>query len=204
VATVEDHPDGCFRYPVLEAAIIDSARREHEVKGEPAYWAAKYLGQGFYKMTAAASAFVVAARVLFVVRGQQAPMAEAELHFAIRDTIHDIRPFRLPSPLPAALRAEAEMLAGLLRDIIGNPVRPCRPPPAGVFAWNSGTLPRLAQAAYDDRLLPSGHLDPNRLAVLADALEEAGCQDSNILDHCRWPGEHVRGCWVVDLILGKS
>jgi hypothetical protein len=63
---------------------------------------------------------------------------------------------------------------------------------------------KLAQAAYDDRRLPSGVLDPARLTVLADALEDAGCADAAILAHCRRPGEHVRGCWVVDLLLGKA
>ncbi len=55
----------------------------------------------------------------------------------------------------------------------------------------------LARSIYDDRAF-------DRLPVLADALEDAGCTDAAILDHCRGPGPHVRGCWVVDLILGKS
>jgi len=62
----------------------------------------------------------------------------------------------------------------------------------------------LAQAAYDERELPAGTLDLARLAVLADALEEAGCTAQTILDHLRGPGPHVRGCWAVDLILGKE
>jgi hypothetical protein len=62
----------------------------------------------------------------------------------------------------------------------------------------------LAQAAYDVRLLPSGELDAARLAVLSDALEEAGCTDGALLSHLRGPGPHVRGCWAVDLILGKK
>jgi hypothetical protein len=62
----------------------------------------------------------------------------------------------------------------------------------------------LAQAAYDQRELPSGQLDIARLAVLADAQEEAGCTDADLLNHCRQPGVHVRGCWAVDLLLGKS
>ena len=62
----------------------------------------------------------------------------------------------------------------------------------------------LAPAAYDDRTLPAGTLDPDRLAVLADALEEAGCDNDDLLSHVRGPGPHVRGCWVVDLLLGKG
>jgi hypothetical protein len=56
---------------------------------------------------------------------------------------------------------------------------------------------KLAQAIYDERAF-------NRLPILADALEEAGCTTAEILNHCRQPGEHVRGCWVVNAILGKS
>ena len=62
----------------------------------------------------------------------------------------------------------------------------------------------LARVAYDQRELPSGTLDVARLAVLADALEEAGCTDADLLGHLRGPGPHARGCWAVDLLLGKS
>ena len=72
------------------------------------------------------------------------------------------------------------------------------------LSWNSGTVTRLAAAAYEGRVLPSGKLDRARLAVLADALEEAGCHDPETLGHLREQGGvHVRGCWVVDLLLAK-
>ena len=94
-------------------------------------------------------------------------------------------------------RDERNMQCSLLRDIFGNPFRP---PPAMAFSWlswNDDTILKLAQAIYDDRVF-------DRLPILADALEEAGCTNADILNHCRQPGEHVRGCWVVDLLLGKS
>jgi hypothetical protein len=91
----------------------------------------------------------------------------------------------------------------LLRDIFGNPYRPVALDPA-LLTWHDATIPKLAEAIYDDRELPSGHFDNTRLAVLADALEDAGCDDHDILAHCRGPGPHVRGCWVVDLLLGKQ
>jgi hypothetical protein len=72
------------------------------------------------------------------------------------------------------------------------------------LAWHSGAIPKLAQAVYEERELPSGHLDAARLAVLADMLEEAGCTNADLLSHCRQPGEHVRGCWVVDLLSGRE
>jgi hypothetical protein len=70
--------------------------------------------------------------------------------------------------------------------------------------WQTSTAVALAESAYDNRILPSGELDATLLAILGDALEDAGCTDRAILDHCRGPGPHVRGCWVVDLILGRS
>jgi hypothetical protein len=67
--------------------------------------------------------------------------------------------------------------------------------------WQSPVVIALAEAAYEDRLLPIGHLDPARLAVLADALEEAGAV-GEVLEHLRGPGPHVRGCYLLDLLLG--
>jgi hypothetical protein len=99
----------------------------------------------------------------------------------------------------ATLQAELAAQGELLRDIVGNPFRPAGlDPPCVTPAAIS-----LATAAYDEQSLPSGHLDPARLAVLSDALEEAGCT-GDVLAHLRSPGPHVRGCWALDLILGKS
>jgi hypothetical protein len=70
--------------------------------------------------------------------------------------------------------------------------------------WDDGTVPQLAQAASQDHLRPEGALAPDHLAVLADALEEAGCTNPDILGHCRRGGGHVRGCWAIDLLLGKE
>jgi hypothetical protein len=98
---------------------------------------------------------------------------------------------------------ESTIQAGLLLDLLGNPFRPA-PLDPDWLTWKDGTIPRLAQAIYEDRELPSGHLDQDRLAVLGDALEDAGCSDPDILGHCRGPGPHVRGCWLIDLLLGKG
>jgi hypothetical protein len=88
----------------------------------------------------------------------------------------------------------------LMRDIFGNPFRPVSLNPA----WLTPTVTTLASAAYEDRNLPSGELDAARLAILADALEEAECDNADILNHLRSPAPHVRGCWAVDLLLGKE
>jgi hypothetical protein len=91
----------------------------------------------------------------------------------------------------------------LLRCIFGNPFRPVSLDPSWL-SWHDGLVGCLAQAAFDERHLPSRTLDNVRLAILADALEEAGCTDADILSHLRGPGTHVHGCWAVDLCLGKS
>ncbi len=98
----------------------------------------------------------------------------------------------------AQARNAPEVLCRLLRDVFGPlAFRPAGVAPS-VLTWTGGTVPRLAQAVYHERAF-------DRLPVLADALEEAGCDSPEILAHCRQAGEvHVRGCWVLDLILGKG
>jgi hypothetical protein len=90
--------------------------------------------------------------------------------------------------------------AELVREVFDNPFRPATIKPA----CRTPTVASLARAAYEERQLPSGHLESARLAVLADALEDAGCTEESILAHLRSPGPHVRGCWAVDLILGRD
>jgi hypothetical protein len=89
--------------------------------------------------------------------------------------------------------ADAAYQAELLRHIIGNPFRPLSVDPS----WLTDTVSGLARAIYEERAF-------ERMPILADALEEAGCTNAEVLGHCRGPGLHVRGCWVVDLLLGKS
>jgi hypothetical protein len=102
---------------------------------------------------------------------------------SVSNTLHYLKPV---DDLPLAL----------LRCIFGNPFRPLKISPTWL-TWNNATIPRLAQEIYDARAF-------DRLPILADALEEAGCTNADILSHCRQPGPHARGCWVVDLILGKE
>jgi hypothetical protein len=99
---------------------------------------------------------------------------------------------------------ELRYQAVLLRDISGNPFRPAPNVESAWLAWNGGTVERLAESAYTERELPSGHLSAFRLALLADALEDAGCADGEILGHLRAAGPHVRGCCAVDRLTGRS
>lgn len=81
----------------------------------------------------------------------------------------------------------------LLRDIIGNPFRPVRL----AATWRTSTALALARQMYQSR-------DFSAMPILADALQDAGCENEDVLNHCRQPGEHVRGCWVVDLLTGRG
>jgi hypothetical protein len=92
----------------------------------------------------------------------------------------------------AGQAAEIAVQVSLLRDTFGNPFQPVTIDPSW-RAWNGGTAVNLAAAIYADRAF-------DRLPLLADALEDAGCADPAILGHCRGGGKHVRGCWVVDLL----
>jgi hypothetical protein len=81
----------------------------------------------------------------------------------------------------------------LFREIFGNPFRPVAADPA----WLTSAVVSLARAIYNDRAF-------DHMPILADALQDAGCDNPDILDHCRGPGSHVRGCWVVDAVLNQQ
>jgi hypothetical protein len=91
-----------------------------------------------------------------------------------------------------------------IRDVSGNPFLPKADINPAVRSWHNGLVVHLARAAYEDRVLPTGTLDNNLLAALADALEEAGLTDATLLGHLRSREEHRRGCWAVDAVLGKT
>ncbi len=88
---------------------------------------------------------------------------------------------------------EKQRRCEIIRCIFGNPFRPITLDPS----WITPSVKTLAQSIYDNRTF-------DRLPLLADELEKAGCDNQEILDHCRGVGEHVRGCWVVDLVLRKG
>src|SRR5262249_19324861 len=81
----------------------------------------------------------------------------------------------------------------MIWDVFGNPFRPVTLDPF----WPTPTLVALARRMYESR-------DFSPMPILADALQDAGCDNDDILDHCRGDGPHVRGCWVVDMLLGKE
>jgi hypothetical protein len=124
-------------------------------------------------------------------------------------------PYAIALLTPALADANAEQIGStpeevraaqcaLIRELFGNPFRPAPAVAAAWLAWRGGTVRELARACYEQRLLPGGQLDAARLAVLADALEDAGCTDPELLGHLRSPGPHFRGCRALDLLLGKG
>jgi hypothetical protein len=104
-----------------------------------------------------------------------------------------VAPYEIAREVVPNSAAEAAAQCGLVRDIFGNPFRS-----VSIDAtWRTSKVVVLAQEIYDNRAF-------DRLPALADALAEGGCTDDDILAHCRGPGPHVKGCWALDLILGKE
>jgi hypothetical protein len=95
--------------------------------------------------------------------------------------------------IAATIRRYTNHPAYYLRDIFGNPFRPVAFEPN----WRTSTVVAIARSVYESREFAP-------IPLLADALQDAGCENEEILKHCRSAGPHVRGCWVVDLILGKN
>jgi hypothetical protein len=89
------------------------------------------------------------------------------------------------------------LLSACVRDIFGNPFRPSPGLPPAILGWSDGTVRWIAAGIYEERAF-------QRLPILADALLDAGCDDEELLAHCRSEGPHARGCWAIDAILGKS
>jgi hypothetical protein len=100
---------------------------------------------------------------------------------------------RTPEQLNAQAEIEELTLCDLLRDAFGNPFRPA----AFDARWRTPAVLSLAQAIYGGRSFAD-------LPILADALIDAGCDSEDLLAHCRADGPHARGCWALDLVLGRN
>ena len=193
----ELYPEGVFSHPVLGEALVASSSQE-------ILWNCGLVEPtGTFDLVA----------LLEAVRRSHGYVLDRSLAYRAVKSLG--RSFYKSTPLKCAVsvalraagakgeggtRAEAAEQAALLRDVLGNPFRPVSLDPT----WLTPTVVGLAQAAYDERILPAGTLDADRLAILADALEDASCTDTAILSHLRGTGPHVRGCWVVDCLLKKG
>ncbi len=129
------------------------------------------------------------------------PAADAFAHFAaveagiisLTPTYEEIEAVRRHTVFASVRNRTEEEWGGLVRDIYGpNPFRPATFDPS----WRTEAVVAVARGMYESR-------DFAAMPVLADALDDAGCNHPDVLAHCRGAGPHVRGCWVVDLVLGK-
>jgi len=97
-----------------------------------------------------------------------------------------------------AQASEQRRQANLLRCVFGNPFVAIPGIYPSLLKWNDGCVPRIARGIYDERAF-------DRMGILADALLDAGCDNEEVLAHCRQQeGVHAKGCWVLDLLLGKG
>jgi hypothetical protein len=121
---------------------------------------------------------------------QVAPPEVAPAHYEDMSEYEDALLALVPARGARAARARP---AGWLREVFGNPFAPAPFDPA----WRTATVSALAEGVYADRAF-------DRLPVLADALEEAGCSDAELLHHCRERGRHDRGCWALDRVRNRG
>ena len=116
------------------------------------------------------------------------PAAAEAVADSVADVRVNVRAYRMA--FDAELAAQCKLLVDIFGNLLFHPM-----------IFDLARLPQptkhLAATIYEDRAF-------DRLALFADALEKAGCTDADILNHCRSEGPHVRGCWVVDLIVGKQ
>jgi hypothetical protein len=212
VAVAERYADGLADDAELEASVADSieacwADRQRRTRaGSP--WhrfeveainavgrvhRTEAAGRGS-SLRAAAEAWADAAGWAALTRAYQ----EADAPQTANDAAREMLAQHVFDEARAAERkAEEGRQATLLRCIFGNPFRPAPALDPAWLKWNDGTVAKLAQAIYEERRFAD-------VPILGDALEDAGCADADILTHCRGPGEHGRGCWVIDLLTGRE
>ncbi|VTR93297.1 Uncharacterized protein OS=Sorangium cellulosum (strain So ce56) GN=sce5710 PE=4 SV=1 [Gemmata massiliana] len=139
---------------------------------------------------------------LAALRGLRAALVETRLFYASGEDARTGAVLALSAATSAdefedeespSHRAERAAQSALLRDIFGNPFRPVAFSPE----WRTSTAVAVAAQMYESR-------EFGAMPILGDALQDAGCDSADVLDHCRGPGPHVYGCWVADLVLGKE
>lgn len=173
---------------IAERFVEGQVTHQERAKVAEAAWQAARDAKSDRKTGAVIAAAVAAARMadsdspLFAQRfASSGVIGQQYAGFAVRDSV---------------FFTDKNDQCALWRCIIGNPFRHVTINPAWL-AWKDSTVQKVAQAIYDERAF-------DRMPILGDALEESGCTDADILNHRRQAGVHVRGCWVLDLLLGKE
>jgi hypothetical protein len=138
------------------------------------------------------------------LRGVRARLGQAAAEL-VRPRLSYVRAYRMTQLARTGREEQVRSLLArhcdLLRDVFGNPFRPVVRIDPLWRSSNDGIVVKLARAAHEERNLPAGTLDNVRLAMLADALEDVGCDVVEVLTHLRGGGDHWRGCWVLDRLL---
>jgi hypothetical protein len=187
-----------YRRRLREA--VESAERAAEGRGAAERLAEAYAaaagcvaGEAYFEQPAAQAAqdtaregAADAAQAVFQALEQQARRHGAESSPFVANEADDVA---------AALAEERRRQADAVRELFGNPFRPV-PLTPGLRRWNDGCVVKMARVIYDERRYAD-------LPILADALEEAGCEHRGLLEHCRGDG-HALGCWALDLLLGQG
>ncbi len=140
----------------------------------------------------------------FWTRGSQTPMRYARAAVGsiatpqmLDSVIANVEEALARESMDLGRPSEASPLCDILRDVFGNPFRATPRIDAAVLRWNDSTVVRIAQAIYEDRRFED-------MSILTDALLDAGCDNDDIVSHCRQDIPHVRGCFVLDLLLNKG
>ncbi len=185
IETTEEFLDGRIAYADWRNASVDYLDAHYDA-------ASTVVGHLFYGWTSSFEAAIDAADT--IAREKWTHPDEDYEEYLSRFSLEEQATKR------TAENERRRILSDLLRCVVGNPFRTITLDPA----WLTRTVLGLAPVAYESRSLPSGTLDNLRLAILADALEDAGCHNAALLNHCRQPEDHVRGCWVLDALLTKE
>jgi hypothetical protein len=194
VLAAELYADGRIGDDLLSAAVDASMRScEH-------YWrrrrAARVPSYRFTYERAALDALGRVHRQEGARAGVKGASAEAWAAATLFESSGEAQDEDIAKQYQVLLKDEFVRQADFLRDIVGNPFQPVSVDPLWL-AWNDRCIERIAQGIYEERAY-------ERLPILHDALLDAGCDHQAILAHCRTAEGHVRGCWVVDLLLGKE
>ncbi len=180
IAVAERFVDGLADKDELNAARQEAREAVRYVSGD-------YLSR--YESWVAKRAAEVAAYIV----GKSVQKVAARISQVAPEASSGVRRGAHADPRYPLFQANCERQCHSLRCIFGNPFRPVSVEPS----WLTSTVTALAEGIYAERAF-------DRMPILADALEEAGCDHADILNHCRELGEHVRGCWVVDLLTGRK
>jgi hypothetical protein len=181
---------------------VACCRRVWRLLGDERSWSAVEVTERYADMLASTDEFRAAVAAAWDAKEDAAAYLASEEPFLVAwKARQDVGSGTLSE---TRIADEAAMQCRLLHCIGENPFHAPLPVSSSWLTWDNGTVRRLAEAAYNEHQLPAGTLDVARLSVLADALEEAGCDDAGLLGHLRSAGPHVRGCFVLDLLLQKG